>query len=1170
MKKLEPGRVIAHLRIEKEIGHGAFGTVYLASDELIGRRVAVKHLRPPSALSPVRELRERVLREARAVGKLNSPYIAMLHQLHELEDEGWLLEMEYVASGSLSDLVSREAPLSPQRVAELAGGIFKGLGAAHDGGLVHGDMKPGNVLLAQDGSPKLVDFGLSWMVDDVSMSRSGSEGPVGTPAYMSPEVIMGARGTIASDLWSVGVMLHRMLADDLPFPANTLHELFLAVQNEEPQPLPAEVPVWLQGLVTRLLQKRPEDRPGSCAEALDYLEPSTTAELVAEPAAKRVGVARPPEQWLVGRDEEHAILREALDRLGEGSGGAVLLSGEAGMGKSALLRVLARDAADRGFSFVKASVTTLEGLVRPLIEATLAAIEAESDGASLGATPPATALRTLLQEQSHGSITSRQQVVWALEQVFEALTERRPVVLVFDNTQYGQPEDWQLLRELVQRLPRRRAFVVTGFRTHDIEASASTHSLGGYHELASVAGIRQIALGPLTQEAMLELLRKRAEVERVDSEVAAWLIGQAEGNPFFAEQMLSHLVEHGAVEFDNKTLVSGPKWQKVAIPHRFQELVNLRLAGLSDMQRELLDTAAIDGRVFDAEALQAILERPLLGILRELQSLYRDRNLVEPAGDAFRFTSGLVQEVIVQGIAPALCKAIHQSLAQHLESRGDDAGVSPERLAVHWHEGGDQKRAAPYFLKAAAGAAGRQERRRAIDLFEKAGTVSDAVVATHAGTLLDICSMYETLGRMDAADEVSSSIRAVAQRLGDSELQQRAYVRRARQIYYREGAASVDCERLRSAAVALSALSEGGGAWYLLGLVSKYRGELEDARGHLERADQIYEKLGRRGDRSSVLDQLASLKLRSGQFAEAEGLYAKAAIESSEAGRRSNALVSGVNAAIARFELGNLDSLEERLMHSIDGLLIEGAPKAAAFATVVLGQVRFALGRTADAEAAVRSALSALKTARSLPAEGEVKQELGHLASVRGDYAEAETLLAEATRIAERLEDRQALANAHAHMAQVLCFRGDAAGAIPYARKATATLALLPPSAAAYVGLVLAETVLHGLPFVALAELPETQSDIQEFAAAVNAFGQPDSDAEALVRGAEFLRDRPPGRRRSTLEIVGQWLWSDAIRRRGALAEARSFASGAADAAQTLGHVCLESRIREWLDRHSS
>ena len=202
MRRFEPGRVVEGLRIERELGRGAFGTVYLAEDELLGRRVALKVVETPAP-----SMRDRGLKEARVVARLHSPSIVTLYRVHPLDDEaGWLLEMEYVAGGSLKDLVAPGEPLPPSRAAAIAAGVLDALRVAHEAGVVHGDVKPGNVLLERTGAVKLADFGLSWLIDDVSLS-SVTAAPAGTPAYMAPEIVLGERNQQPSDVWSVGVML---------------------------------------------------------------------------------------------------------------------------------------------------------------------------------------------------------------------------------------------------------------------------------------------------------------------------------------------------------------------------------------------------------------------------------------------------------------------------------------------------------------------------------------------------------------------------------------------------------------------------------------------------------------------------------------------------------------------------------------------------------------------------------------------------------------------------------------------------------------------------------------------------------------------------------------------------------------------------------------------------
>ena len=241
LDRFRPGDRFGDLEIQRELARGSYGTVYLAWDKLIGRQVALKQVHQSASAARADDL-ERMLNEARLVGRLRSPHIATLYRVHALDGErGWLFEMEYVEGGSLQDLLGVDRRLTPEEARRIARGILTGLKHAHDEGIVHGDMKPGNVLLTRDRTPKLVDFGLSRLVGEASVSTSGVE-LAGTPLYMAPEVVMGERPGAASDLWSVGVILYRMLAGRPPFPGRSLPTLFYAIHNSTPHRLDPALP----------------------------------------------------------------------------------------------------------------------------------------------------------------------------------------------------------------------------------------------------------------------------------------------------------------------------------------------------------------------------------------------------------------------------------------------------------------------------------------------------------------------------------------------------------------------------------------------------------------------------------------------------------------------------------------------------------------------------------------------------------------------------------------------------------------------------------------------------------------------------------------------------------------------------------------------------------------
>ncbi len=292
---------IGAYRIERRLGTGGMGEVYLAYDRRLGRRVALKHLRRDRR-TPA--MRQRLRREARAVARLSHPSIVPLFDLLELDDGDWLV-MEHVDGPSLADLL-RSGPLEPAQAAAYGRQVAEGLAAAHAQGVVHRDLKAENVLVA-DGRARILDFGLVRNLepteDEESLTQDGAI--LGTVRAMSPEQAQGFEVGPRSDLFSLGVLLYEMLAGHPPFGAGSPAATLGQIIGQPPEPLPPEVPVELAGLVGQLLQKMPELRPAD-AEAVACRLGRLAAALVVKKATSGVGtidqtefsaVALPTAEW---------------------------------------------------------------------------------------------------------------------------------------------------------------------------------------------------------------------------------------------------------------------------------------------------------------------------------------------------------------------------------------------------------------------------------------------------------------------------------------------------------------------------------------------------------------------------------------------------------------------------------------------------------------------------------------------------------------------------------------------------------------------------------------------------------------------------------------------------------------------------------------------------------
>ncbi|GAA4615692.1 hypothetical protein GCM10023108_25360 [Saccharopolyspora hordei] len=206
----------ARYRLDRAIGTGAMGCVWAGTDELLRRPVAVKELRLPPGLTPEQaaDLRERALREARTMAALNHPNTVLLYDVAREDDRPYVV-MELVRGVSLSRLLSKHGALPPEALAVVADGVAAALQAAHEVGIVHRDVKPGNVLLGADRLVKLADFGIARSVAETTLTHSGAL--VGTPAFLAPEVAMGGELDPSADLWSFGALLFAAAEGRLPY-----------------------------------------------------------------------------------------------------------------------------------------------------------------------------------------------------------------------------------------------------------------------------------------------------------------------------------------------------------------------------------------------------------------------------------------------------------------------------------------------------------------------------------------------------------------------------------------------------------------------------------------------------------------------------------------------------------------------------------------------------------------------------------------------------------------------------------------------------------------------------------------------------------------------------------------------------------------------------------------
>lgn len=264
---------IGKYKITGELGKGAMGIVYKALDPDINREVAIKLIRSDTAYedSEKEEAHRRFIREAQSAGNLDHPNIITIYEVGK-EDNQTYIVMQYVVGESLKEAISAGKRYSPAEVIDLMSCLCDALEFAHQNKIVHRDIKPGNILLDKQGRPYLVDFGVARM-EMSTMTQSGTI--VGTPSYMSPEQIQGARVDARADIFSLGVIIYEMLTGKRPFEGDHITTIVYKIMNEEPaniREMKRDLPEGFENIIQKALAKDPNNRYQSCKELASDLK----------------------------------------------------------------------------------------------------------------------------------------------------------------------------------------------------------------------------------------------------------------------------------------------------------------------------------------------------------------------------------------------------------------------------------------------------------------------------------------------------------------------------------------------------------------------------------------------------------------------------------------------------------------------------------------------------------------------------------------------------------------------------------------------------------------------------------------------------------------------------------------------------------------------------------
>ncbi|HEY3248995.1 MAG TPA: protein kinase [bacterium] len=764
---MQTGTILSQrYRVERKLGEGGMGVVYSAHDTLLHRPVAIKTL-APSFLGP--DGPRRFLREAQAVARLNHPHIVSIYDAIE-EGGTFAIVMELVEGKTLRELM----PVSVERLLDISAQALQGLEFAHSQGIIHRDIKPENIIITADGKTKLMDFGLARSEGRSRLTQPGMI--VGTVAYLAPEQALGGQVDARSDLYSLGAVLYEAVTGKPPFesedPVSVITQ-HINVPPVAPHWHNPAVPPNLENLILKLLAKDPGRRYQTAGEVLAALSSIRVAGTSSVAAAEKLTgpglvqqIAHSP---LVGRDAELGRLRDLVEAAVAGRGGVALISGPLGIGKTRLVEDVITFARLRGAAVVSGkayeSAPPYEPFARALRDLARG-IDSDTLASRLGdAAPELVALIPELARQlprigtpAPGSPEDRKNRLFAgVAQFLGTTAAAGPVVLFLDDMHLADAATVELLQHVARRADASRVLLVVAYRPDEVSSTAAGRLFGQVtHSLSREEFCTAIALRPLTEEQVIDLIRLTANHRTRPVVFGRRIFEATEGNPYFIEEVIKGLFEQGALyikdgqwstDFDDVR-----DYSMLSVPSSVHSAVEARLRTLNDPTRQTLTSAAVIGKQFGFDTLLAAAGTDETTLLDRVEEALRAQLIREVRGvgeDTYEFAQPMLRQVLYDSIPRRRRRLLHRQVGEALERlAAKDATPYLEALALHFGEAEDPERVLKYARLAA-------EKARAIFAYDSAiAHLQQAVAAT------------EDLDRPDVRVQLLEELGDICQRVG--------------------------------------------------------------------------------------------------------------------------------------------------------------------------------------------------------------------------------------------------------------------------------------------------------------------------------------------------------------------------------------------------------------------
>ncbi|MEM7801433.1 MAG: protein kinase, partial [Chloroflexota bacterium] len=661
-------------QLKNEIGVGGMGAVFEAHDRLTGETVALKqvHIDPGFQLHDTMTHQEthemmRVLlaREFELLAGLRHPHIISVLDYGFDTDQQPFYTMTFLEKSET--ILERGASLEPLAKIDLIEQLLQGLAYLHRRGILHRDIKPGNILVV-DGVVKLLDFGLSHRAEDTS-------GMGGSPLYVAPELIEGHEATAASDLFAVGILLYQLQTDRHPFGAFDYSYYNRLLQSDPDFDL---FPEPFRPIAARLLAKNPERRYQRANEVLADLaavqgqSKSVETELVRESylqAAK-----------FIGRDAERDRLRSALLNAKTGRGSSWLLGGESGVGKSRFLRELQSEALVQGFQVLMGqSIEDGVGDGEPYriwreplrhLLVTLPGVDALTASVLLPLVPDIEQLLGMAVEPAPklDDKAAQTRLFTTIARLFWESTQ--PILLLLEDIHW-ESEGLIPLAYLNKLVAEHPVVVIGSYRSDEVPQLPQQFP---QMQVMPLPRLTAVEMGKLS----VAMLGRAGE----DQAIVDLLQKETEGNTFFATEIVRALAE----EAGHLTEIQNISLPHSLLPRGIEDFIRRRISRLAEWARPLLHKAAIAGLELEIPLLERLNDNFKLDLEMVWLPACADAAILEVRNGVWQFVHGKIRDGLLTDLTENQKGRLHAEVANGIEALHPDDLTQAVRLAHHWQQ----------------------------------------------------------------------------------------------------------------------------------------------------------------------------------------------------------------------------------------------------------------------------------------------------------------------------------------------------------------------------------------------------------------------------------------------------------------------------------------------------